>query len=92
MNGYGIILFSPHTLPIFLKKNILRHLRGIMTKRQEKVSIGLLAFSLLPIWTSGLREKMTLWEWIINHTTFGAPSEYIPEEYYLPDNPVPLET
>jgi uncharacterized membrane protein len=46
--------------------------------------------SLLPIWRSGLREHMNFWEWIINHTIWGPPSEYIPEEYYLPTTPTPI--
>lgn len=46
------------------------------------VYVGLLAFSLLPVWRSGLRDKMNLWEFIIGHTTF-SPYEvlYVPEEY-----------
>ena len=38
--------------------------------------------SLLPIWRSGGRENMTLWGWIWNHTIFGPPVEYVPEEDY----------
>lgn len=56
-----------------------------MTKNKEIALMGFVALSLVPIWRSGLRQNMNLWEWIINHTVFGPPSEYIPEEYYLPD-------
>ena len=61
-----------------------------MDSNKGKVLVTGLALSLLPIWRSGLREDMDLWTWILNHTVFGPPSEYITEEYYLPDQPVPL--
>ncbi len=38
--------------------------------------------SLLPIWRSGGRGNMNLWGWIWNHTIFGPPVEYVPEEDY----------
>lgn len=60
-----------------------------MTDKQEKILVGAFALSLLPIWRSGLREGMDLWTWILNHTVFGPPSEYITPKYYLPDQPVP---
>lgn len=46
------------------------------------VAVGLLAFSLLPIWRSGLRDKISLLEFVIGHTVF-SPYEalYVPEEY-----------
>jgi len=54
-----------------------------------KTFLGLLFIaSWIPVWRSGLVERMTLWEWALNHTVLGAPSEYIAEEYYLPDTPV----
>lgn len=44
--------------------------------------VGLLAFSLLPIWKSGLRENMSLIEFIVGHTIFSAyETLYVPEEY-----------
>jgi len=36
----------------------------------------------LPIFTSGGRTNLTFWGWIINHTVFGPPVEYVPEEDY----------
>jgi len=46
------------------------------------VFVSLMAFSLLPIWRSGLREKMSLLEFIIGHTIW-SPYDvlYVPEEY-----------
>lgn len=37
----------------------------------------------VPVFRSGLRDDLTFWEWIINHTIWGPPVEYIPEEYYM---------
>jgi len=62
-----------------------------MTKSDKVLIVSFIAFSFLPIWRSGLRENMILWEWIANHTVFGAPSEYIPEKYYLPEHLVAIE-
>lgn len=46
----------------------------------------------LPIFRSGGRTGLTYWEWIYNHTIWGPPVEYVPEEDYVreltpnPDN------
>jgi len=55
-----------------------------MTKNEKVALGGVAVLSFLPIWRSGLRENMNLWQWIANHTIFGPPSEYVPEKYYLP--------
>ncbi len=60
----------------------------VMTKGEKIALGGFIILSFLPIWRSGLRENMILWEWIVNHTIFGPPSEYIPEDYYLPKKSV----
>ena len=44
------------------------------------VLIGVL--TLLPVWRSGGREHLNFWGWILNHTIFGPPVEYVPEEDY----------
>lgn len=62
-----------------------------MENKNKRIVVILIAFSFLPIWTSGLRENMTLYEWVVNHTVFGAASEYLRPEHYLPDQPTPLE-
>ncbi|MFH1485761.1 MAG: hypothetical protein ABIH46_06800, partial [Chloroflexota bacterium] len=36
----------------------------------------------LPIFRSGMRGHLTLSQWIVNHTIFGPPVEYVPEEDY----------
>ena len=55
-----------------------------MTKGEKTVLAGFAVLSLIPIWRSGLREDMNLWQWVANHTVFGPPSEYVPEKYYIP--------
>lgn len=41
-----------------------------------------LAISLVPVWRSGGRTKLNFWEFILNHTIWGPPIEYVPEEKY----------
>jgi len=40
-----------------------------------------LAFT-LPVWRSGLKSNLTLWQFIVNHTVFGDEPEFIPKEDY----------
>ncbi len=48
--------------------------------------LALLA-SFLPVFRCGLRENINFWEFLRQHTVFGSPVEYIPEEKYkLPEN------
>lgn len=50
----------------------------------QKVAIAVVvvtAFT-LPIFRSGGRTGLTFVGWIINHTVFGPPVEYVPEESY----------
>jgi len=59
----------------------------ILPKNRRKLVavIGMFAFSaalLMPIWRSGGRQNLTFLEFIINHTIWGDPVEYIPEEDY----------
>ncbi len=49
-----------------------------MTRGEWLVIIG--AASLIPVWRSGIRGNLTFPEFIIEHTIFGHPVEYIPEE------------
>lgn len=36
----------------------------------------------LPIFRSGGRTGLSFWGWVVNHTVFGPPVEYVPEEDY----------
>ena len=53
---------------------------------QEKlmliVAMVILAASFLPVWRCGLRHKLTFWDFLLEHTIYGHPVEYIPEENY----------
>jgi hypothetical protein len=37
----------------------------------------------LPVFRSGGRTHLTFWGWLFNHTIFGPPVEYVPEEDYI---------
>ena len=37
----------------------------------------------LPAFRSGGRSGLTFWGWVGNHTIFGPPVEYVPEEDYV---------
>ena len=47
-----------------------------------EILLVLLILSFLPVWRCGLRDKLTFWEWAREHTIWGHPVEYIPEEDY----------
>lgn len=54
------------------------------TKNRYKtvlVWVGVLAFT-WPVFRSGLKSNLTLFEFIINHTIWGDTVEYIPKEDY----------
>ena len=54
----------------------------------KDIAILLLIASFLPVWRCGLRENLNFWSWAKEHTIYGSPVEYIPEEEYkLPDKP-----
>lgn len=55
----------------------------MLTSNQKAAIVGGVVFSLLPIWRSGGRTGLNLWEWLINHTVWGPPIEYVPEEDYM---------
>ena len=40
------------------------------------------SFFTIPIFRSGGRTNLTCFQWLINHTIFGPPVEYVPEEDY----------
>ena len=49
-----------------------------------KLALGILVVEsfTLPIFRSGGRTDLTFWGWVVNHTIFGPPVEYVPEEDY----------
>ncbi len=54
-------------------------------KTWGKVVIGavVVASFTLPIFRSGGRTGLTFWGWVKNHTIYGPPIEYVPEEDYM---------
>ena len=49
-----------------------------------RLLIGLVAVEsfTLPIFRSGGRTGLSFWQWVYNHTIFGPPVEYVPQEDY----------
>lgn len=48
------------------------------------IGVWLLAFSLAPIYRSGLTERINFWHWLLNHTIFCLePATYVPRELVL---------
>lgn len=43
---------------------------------------GVLAFFTVPVFRSGGRTGLTGFAWLVNHTVFGPPVEYVPQEDY----------
>jgi len=46
------------------------------------IAVTVVGFFTVPIFRSGGRTGLTCWSWLINHTIFGPPVEYVPEEDY----------
>ena len=46
------------------------------------VVLLLVLISLIPFWRSGRRGRMNFWGFLMNHTIWGPPTEYVPEEDY----------
>jgi len=53
-----------------------------MAVKTSTIAVLGLAATLLPVWRSGGREHLNFWEFVLNHTVFGPPVEYVPEEDY----------
>ena len=59
--------------------------QGKLVISKDLAILALLA-SFLPVWRCGLRENLNFWSWVKEHTVYGSPVEYIPEEEYkLPE-------
>ena len=53
-----------------------------MGGKAAAVIVGLGVLGCLPVWSCGLRRRLTLWEFVLDHTIFGPSPEYVPEELY----------
>ncbi len=49
-----------------------------------RLFLGLLAVEsvTLPLFRSGGRTGLSFWQWVVNHSVFGPPIEYVPSESY----------
>jgi hypothetical protein len=54
----------------------------MLSNKQKGLIIATGVATLLPIWRSGGRDHLTFWGWIWNHSIWGPPIEYVPEEDY----------
>lgn len=53
----------------------------------KDLAIVVLMASFLPVFKCGLRQNLNFWQWTKEHTIYGSPVEYIPEEEYkLPES------
>ena len=77
------------TLQPNLKRNISPQKKHFDYVENPTKSIGktllvvgvVLAFT-LPVFRSGLKGNLTFFSWLVNHTIFGDPVEFIPREDY----------
>lgn len=53
-----------------------------MSGKAVAVILGLGILGSLPVWSCGLRKRLTFYEFAIAHTVFGPDPEYIPAELY----------
>ena len=51
-------------------------------KTKTLVVLGLIGAFTVPVFRSGGRDNLTLVQFILNHTIWGPPIEYVPEEDY----------
>lgn len=51
-------------------------------KCKTLLTVAVIASLAVPIFRSGGRTHLTFWQWVVNHTIFGPPVEYVPEEDY----------
>jgi hypothetical protein len=47
------------------------------------MALGLIIFFTLPVFRSGGRTGLTGFQWIKEHTIWGSPIQYVPEEDYM---------
>lgn len=50
--------------------------------KKALIVVGVVALFTVPVFRSGGRTGLTFAGWIINHTVFGPPVEYVPFEQY----------
>ena len=50
--------------------------------QRKLLALGVIAFFTIPIFRSGGRTGLTGFEWLKEHTIWGSPVQYVPEEDY----------
>lgn len=60
-------------------------MRSERAQELKRLGVAVVAVGVftIPIFRSGGRQNLTMFQWIINHTIFGPPVEYVPEEDYI---------
>ena len=53
------------------------------TTKALMIGLGVALATNIPVWRSGGRTGLTFWQFLFNHTIWGPPVEYIPEEDYM---------
>ncbi len=53
-----------------------------MSGKAVAVILGLGVLGSLPVWSCGLRKRLTFYEFVLDHTIFGPDPEYVPQELY----------
>ena len=65
------------------KYGIIRPTDPPEIRNWKTLGVWLLVLSFtLPVFRSGGRGNMSFWGWIVNHSIYGKPVEYVPEEDY----------
>ena len=53
-----------------------------MDNNSKMAALVVTTLTFLPFWRSGNRANLTFWGFLLNHTIYGPPVEYVPEEDY----------
>ena len=74
---------NPTSLSETRSRRPVRHTARNKVNWAGVIALGLVvaAFT-VPVWRSGLRANLTFFQFVVNHTIWGPPVEYIPEEDY----------
>ena len=62
----------------------IRNRRQVWLKKNKEALIvwGVVLFFTLEIFRSGGRANLSCFQWIVEHTIYGSPIQYVPEEDY----------
>ena len=84
MKQYGTLLPSHRRNISVSKRHSDSHRKHTKHYKAKLVLVWVVALAFSsPIFRSGLKSDLTLIEFIVNHTVFGDPVEFIPKEDYM---------